>query len=382
MVLLGLRRSAAMLMVAACVAAAGCGENSSSSDSSSSKSGSGTAASSAAAQAGLAAAQRDVRETRRQPSTIGITQPLSKSPAGKTVAIVVCGAPICAAAVPDLKAPLEMMKMKVKTFNAGVTPGSISAALNSVVQSKPGVVVDFAVPGVLWKSQLSQLAESKTPVILAATDPPPGQEGDVAATFFGADKREQFGKHLANMVIADSGGKGKSMYVWTPELTGLKPQTDAFLATTKKNCPACTVDVVTTKSSDIGKKLPQQVVSELQRKPDTKYVVMMSGDMVTGVPEAMKSAGLSGVKVISSAGSPVNYAYINRNQQYADLAGFLPVYLWQIADSAARGAGGAPMPAKPAFFMQWIQQSNSPAKGPPAFGSDFTAEFKKLWGVT
>jgi ribose transport system substrate-binding protein len=375
MVSLGLRRFAAMSMVAACVAAAGCGGNASSS-----KSDSGTAAASGAAQAGLAAAQTDVQETRRQPSSIGISQPLSKSPAGKTVAIVVCGAPICAAAVPVLEAPLKLMKMNVKTFNAGVTPGSISAALNSVVQSKPDVVVDFAVPGLLWKSQLSQLAESKTPVILAATDPPAGQQGDVAATFFGADQRTQFGEHMANMVIADSGGKARSMYVWTPELAGLKPQTDAFVGTMKKNCPACTADVVTAKSSDIGKKLPQQVVSELQRKPDIKYVVMMSGDMVTGVPEAMKSAGLSGVKVISSAGSPVNYAYINRNQQYADLAAFLPVYLWQIADSAARGAVGDPMP-KPAFNTQWIQKPNSPASGFPAFGADFTAQFKQLWGL-
>lgn len=381
MVRLRIRRSAALVIVGVvCLAATGCGD---SDDSSSATSGASASASASAGNdaTALAAARSDVAKARAQPSDIGVSEPLAKKPAGKEVALLVCGAPICAQAVPFLQEPLKMLGIKVKVFNAGTTPSSISAAMDNIVQSKPDGMIDFAVPPVLWKSQLEQLASAKIPVVLAAADPPPGMEDSVVAHFAGSADRTRFGQHQANLVAADSGGEGKSLYVWTPELADFKVQAQAFEDTLKQNCPGCSAKVITTKSSDIGKGLPAQIVSALQRDPGIKYVAVMSGDMVTGVPEAIKAAGLSGIKIISTAGGPPNQVYIAKGEQFADLSAFLTVYLWQVADTTARAVVGQKVPTTPPVPTQWIMKANSNYKNFPPFGTDFQAEFEKLWGV-
>lgn len=371
-----LSRIAALLVAVACVVAVGCGDDDSPDEAGGGSSGSG----SAGATAGLERARADVEQQRKQPSDIGITEPLATKPTGKQVALVACGAPICSSAVPILEEPLKVLGIDVKVFNAGTTPDSITSTFNSVVQSKPDAVIDFAVPPILWKAQLASLKKADVPVIITAADPPPGQEDAVTATFFGAQERVEFGAHLANLITADSEGKGKALYVWTPELTGLEPQTKSFQETLEKNCPGCAAEIMTAKTSDIGKRLPSQVVSALQRNPDIEYVALMSGDLATGVPEALRGAGLSGVKVITSAGRPSNYEYIARGQQFADLSAFLPAYLWQVADATARSVTGQELPDS-SIPTQWIEKDNADFEGFPPFGSDFQAEFKELWGV-
>jgi ribose transport system substrate-binding protein len=378
MVKFRLRRAAALAIAGiACVAAAGCG---SSHDSSTAAASSASSGSGGGDPAGLAAARADVATERSQPSDIGVSEPLKQRPAGKHVALFVCGLPICAQAVPFIEQPLKILGINVKVVNAGATPSSISSAMSTIVQSKPDGVIDFAVPPILWKSQLAQLAKAKIPVVLAAADPPPGMEQAVAAHFAGSADRTRFGQHEANLVAADSGGNGKSLYVWTPELADFKVQTQAYEDTLKKNCPGCSVQVLTTKSSDIGKGLPTQIVSALQRDPGIKYVAVMSGDMVIGVPEAIKAAGLSGIKIISTAGGPPNQVYIAKGEQFADLSAFLTVYLWQVVDTTARAITGQQVPPTPPVPTQWIMKANSNYKNFPPFGSDFQAEFKKLWG--
>jgi ribose transport system substrate-binding protein len=294
--------------------------------------------------------------------------------------LVVCGAPICAQSAPLLIDPLKRLGIEVRRFNAGTTPSAITSTMNSVVASNPSVVIVFAVPSLLWQQQLASLAAKNVPVITSATDPPKGTERDFTATLFTAAERRRFGEHLANFVTADSGGRAGSMYIWTPELAGLKSETDGYTSTLTAKCASCTVDVMTTKTADIGRGLPRQIVSALQRKPDTKYVVLMTGDMATGVPEAIKAAGLSGVKLISASGGPTNYQYIRRGQQYADLAQFIGVHLWQIADAAARAVSGRPQ-VNPALPTQWITSRNDNFKQLPPFGTDYEEEFLKLWGL-
>ncbi len=60
-----------------------------------------------------------------------------------------------------------------------------------------------------------------------------------------------------------------------------------------KLCPDCKLSVKEINPADAGTKLPSQIVTELQREPDVNYIVPAWSDGAIGVPQALKSAGLT-----------------------------------------------------------------------------------------
>ena len=122
-------------------------------------------------------------------------------------------------------------------------------------------------------------------------------------------------------------------------------------------------------------------MSYLQQHPDVKYVVFQYGDLATGVPQALKGAGIDGVKLVSSGGGPVNYQYIQAGEQDRDLSLYLDVYGWQMMDATARAMLGEDVTV-PALPDGWITKENSDfdAKQQPPFGkADWQQEFLDLW---
>ena len=142
------------------------------------------------------------------------------------------------------------------------------------------------------------------------------------------------------------------------------------------------MDVLNVKTSDIGTGIPKQVVSYLQKHPDTKYVVCQFGDIFTGVPQALKTAGLdSQVKLIDDAGSPVNFQYIKKGQEFATVGSFIDVLSWQTADQTAKIMGGQKFeePVYPTQLM-FKKDITFDTNGQPPFGDPaWKDRFRQLW---
>lgn len=102
----------------------------------------------------------------------------------------------------------------------------------------------------------------------------------------------------ANWTIADSGGDAKALYLNDTTLSfspfALKGLQDAY----EKNCPACDFEELGTNSGDIGTALPNKISSYLQAHPDVKYLVGEYCAMFTGVPGALATAGITGMRTV------------------------------------------------------------------------------------
>jgi ABC-type sugar transport system substrate-binding protein len=366
--------SALVALALATMTLAACG----SSDDSSTSSGSSTSASTAS-DPKVAAAKAEVAKYSKAPTSIGITEPLNGSVRGKKVVFEQCLAPICALIATNVKEAAQHLGVTVQIISTGATPDTITKAFNSGVAANPDAMIASTIPTALWTKQLSQLEAKGVPVITNATLAKPSK--GVTAQFYDDAVTANVGVQDANWVISDSGGKGKTVYVFTPEFAGLFPQVNAFRDKLKADCPGCSYDRLDVKSTDVGKVIPGRVVSYLQQHPDVKYVIFQYGDLATGVPQALKGASLSGIKLASSGGGPVNYQYIQSGQQERDMSLYLDVYSWQIMDATARAMLKQDVTVPP-IPESWIDKSNAKfdAKKQPPFGNpDWQKAFLDLW---
>ncbi len=316
----------------------------------------------------------------KAPTDIGVSEPLEGSVEGKKLIFVSCLAPICNLIGSHVKEAAAVLGMQTQVIQAGATPDTITKAYNSAVAAKPDGVVASSIPPTLWQPQLKALKDAGIPVITNAAAAP--EHDGVVAQFYDDKVTAEVGVDVASWVLADSNGSAKTVNVFTPEFAGLVPQADAYRDTIQK-CEKCSWERLDVKSSDVGKVIPGRVVSYLQRNPDVKYVSFQYGDLATGVPQALKGAGIEGVKLVSSGGGPVNYQYIQNGEQARDLSLYLDVYGWQIADAMARALLDKEVTV-PDLPDGWISEANSDfdAKKQPPFGAaDWQDQFKKLWGV-
>lgn len=368
------RAVALALALALAMALTACGG-----DDSESSSGSSTTSDSSTSDPAVEAAKAEVQKYSEAPTDIGISEPLNGSVRGKKVVFESCLAPICNLIGDNVKEAAKHLGVTVQIISTGATPDTITKAFNSGVASNPDALIGSTIPTALWTKQLAALEAKGVPVITNATLAEPSK--GVTAQFYDEKVTANIGIQDANWVIADSGAKGKTVYVFTPEFAGLVPQVDAYRDKLKADCPDCSFERLDVKSSDVGKVIPGRVVSYLQQNPDVKYVIFQYGDLATGVPQALKSASISGIKLASSGGGPVNYQYIKAGQQERDMALYLDVYSWQIMDATAKAMLKQEVTVPP-IPESWITKENAdfdPTKQPPFGNPDWQKEFLELW---
>jgi ABC-type sugar transport system substrate-binding protein len=364
------------------VSVSACGSSSDDDGSSTpSTSGASTASTASAASPVIEAARAMVEAKSKAPTDIGVSEPLKSSVRGKKVVFEQCLAPICALIGSQVKDAAQHLGVDVQVISTGATPDSITKAFNSGVAANPDAMIASTIPSVLWSAQAEQLRKKGIPILTNAANVEPKDKDAVVAEFYDDKVTASVGEEDAAWVISDSEGKGKSVYVFTPEFQGLLPQVNAYKDRLAKDCPECSFERLDVKSSDVGKVIPGRVVSYLQQHPDVKYLLFQYGDLATGVPQALKNAGIEGIKIASSGGGPVNYQYIQAGEQDRDLSLYLDVYGWQLMDATARAMAGQEVTV-PALPDGWITKANSdfdPKKQPPFGNPDWKQEFLTLW---
>jgi len=375
------------VLAAVALVAAGCGGSDDSDDGAAT----GAAATQEAAATQASESNPAVEEARaaveaksQAPTDIGVTEPLKESVRGKKVVFEQCLAPICALIGSQVKDAAQHLGVDVQIISTGATPDTITKAFNAGVAANPDALIGSTIPTVLWSAQAHELKDKGIPIITNATLVDPKDKDAVVAEFYDDQVTASVGVEDANFVIADSDGTAKTVYVFTPEFQGLFPQVDAYRDKLKADCPDCSFERLDVKSTDVGKVIPGRVVSYLQQHPDVKYVVFQYGDLATGVPQALKAAGIEGVKLVSSGGGPVNYQYIQAGEQDRDLSLYLDVYGWQIMDATAKAMVGQEVTVPP-LPDGWITQDNDdfdPKQQPPFGDPDWKQKFLDLWQVS
>jgi ribose transport system substrate-binding protein len=192
-------------------------------------------------------------------------------------------------------------------LDGGLTPEKYVAAADQALAMNPDYIIFTALqPNKTIQKQLDDAKARHIPVASFASSDPPGN--GMTATIFGQHTLRALGEGLAQWVTADSNGKGKIVYLHDPSAATWAQSDATFDSTMSKLCPGCKVDKLQTSDLEIGKSIPQKVVSYLQRNPDTQYVVTAFSARFIGVPAALKAAGLADkVKLGSATSTPADY---------------------------------------------------------------------------
>lgn len=344
----------------AVAALAGCG------DSGSGTSTSGVTKPAASAPAGVRRAAAAIKPYMTVPSDIGVGAPLSKRPRGARIDFLECLAPACKLLGDGLASAAKGLGASFRRINAGQTPQTVAQAWNQVLADPPDAVIQGAFPPSLEMQQLKAMKAKGIPVITAYSEDAPG----LTTSVVGLPQFEATGKAMANLVIAQSEGKATTVVVTNGDIPGLIPQLKVVRATFAENCPSCKVDTLKVPISGIGRTVPGQIVSYLQRHPDTDWIIFNTPDFIAGVPQALSAAGIKDVDGITQSESPLALNYVKAGQLLkANYTISLEFAAWRLVDTAARLIVGDPAPKPAAMPAQFL------------FAKDVTFDVSKSWSA-
>lgn len=312
-----------------------------------------TATSGDTPQSNIDAARANVAALMAPPSIEYRPGPLPGDPAGKHVVAVFPTTSKGQSNEATFRRVAESLDIDLDIRNVSTNAEEVTNVFDEIAQdaSIDGLFVNSRDPS-MWQRQFDKLSERGVPIVLQSiTDDPAWTSKSVNVV--SADRVvKQISRNAADWMVADSDGAGDAVVFTVPVQATLVKVSEAFTQQVGTTCPGCSVDVVDVKSfSSIGRDLPGQVVSYLQANPEVKYVFAAFGDMLLGVPDALRAVGLDDAKLISQSGGATNMQYLRVGIQAADFAYTHPYIAYVALDALARGMTGGTMEEADAWMM-------------------------------
>jgi len=345
-----------------------------------------TTAAADASAVGLAAATKFLEPYLTMPTNIGITEPLNGSIKGKKVMFAECSAPNCKEIADNMAPGLKLLGAEFTRVPAGGTPEEFAAAYDTMIEKKPDVVVGAGINAGFISKQLDILEKMGIPVISQAT----GEE-----VSHGVDKEllspgmwTKAGRAAAAYVTVNSGGEAHVLYLRETVFLFATPSFTGFQSSLAEFCPKCTVTELKVPVTDIGTKIPGQVVSAFQADSKLNYITNSYGAQAIGAVEALKEAGITNYKLFNQAGVAYNYNQLLTGDAIADMSVSPRLDGWALVDSAARAALGQDLSGVDDPNLPWIYfvtKDNidwDPTKATFPGVTGLEDQFKKIWGVS
>lgn len=347
-----------------------------------------TGGASGAPAASAAAATAFLQGYESLPTGLGVTTPVRSSPAtGKTLVYLQCEAAQCAEAGSAYKNAVAAIGWNLKTLNfQSSNPATFTAALDQALQYRP-IAVAFVstLPYAVWSAEVPKYKAAGVALLpIGAVDAT--ADSTILRTAMGKAFEQTSAQILANWFIADSGGHGHALFWGLPQLpAGLVLQT-AFLADVAKDCPACSVKLLTQSLPDVlAGKAPSAIVSAVRAAAGTNYVVLCDGALAAGLTGAMDAAGVTGVKIAAATSGATDQAAVKAGQEAAATPAPIALAVWLEVDAAIRFSEGMPVPAVQEPLQLLTTQSMAATGVAPSddypYPADYQQAFKQLWKV-
>lgn len=264
------------------------------------------------------------------------------APTGKTLEIINCAVPICALYTKGATEAAQALGWKTKTVVAPFTPEGFKETWDTVLQDKPDAVVMAGVaPTSSVLSQVQQASGQGIVVVGYGLDVMAGGASPIAYGAASPDAEKIDGRAQALTIVNDAKGPANVLIVTDPSQVSGKPQ--AVETKSVLESVGSTVDELDVNSADIGNSIPAQIVTYLQAHPKVQYVVVPYDDFLSGIPQALKSAGLEDVKLIGSAAASSSVGLLQSGQLFS--TGVHPTLEngWYLVDAIVRKMVGDPL---------------------------------------
>ena len=376
------RRAGVLLAVAAALSLAACSSSSStSSGSTSATSGSGSGLS-AADQAGLTKAEALVAAQTVRPTSITDTVKVTKPiPSGLTIDFVPCGSPECLLEGAIVKQAASLVGWKTDVLTNDGTPQGDKAAFAQVVRNKAAAVLYTAIPASTFASDVPAMKANGTFVSTCCVTDAVGPSTGIGYEIDGPSQVGPVGGSQAAWIAADSKDKADSVFVNIPAFSILATQATDFMSGMKTYCPTCKTSEINIALANLAS-APDTIVSYLRANPSVNYVVASTDAITLGLPEALKAAGLTNVKIVGQGATPTNIQYLHSGEEAADAA--FPYYevMYAMVNSAIQDKAGMPVAASVAPPKWLLTPTNAPNTTAQVFPvvTSYESQYEALWG--
>jgi ABC-type sugar transport system substrate-binding protein len=369
------RRAAGVAAVGAmlALAAAGCGDDGGSENAASSSGG-------GSSESALKKADALVAEGTKRPTQGTVTKPIDKPiPSGKKIAFISCGTSQCQLQGEIIQGAAAHLGWTSRTLATDGSPTQIQEAFTTALRDGVDAVILNASTRDAIAKQLAQ-AKAKDVAYIGCCSTDEIGDGYLYNTST-PEQNARIAKYLAAAVVSDSKGEANTLYVDIPAFTILGALGDSFKSDYQSMCPDCgfaKIDVALPRLGDS----PNIIVSYLRSHPDVNYVALSVADALgTGLPAALKAAGLNDVKIVGQGGDATAYQAIAQGQILA-LVPF-PYYDvdYMMVDALARHFAGVELEhTAPPLWM--LTKDNLPSDYTKLFPNveNYESEFLKLWG--
>lgn len=387
--------AAGILLVGLAMVIAGCGGGSSSTSSggnteASESSGGGGGESSAeegsSSESAFPKAAKKNEELEERPTSVGITTPIGKPiPKGKRIDFIQCGVPACKTEGELFEAAAAELGWTIKSINAGTTPEEIKAAYDQAIKDEPDAVLGSGYPRALFNPEIAELKAKNIPVIEFFVEEKPGN--GITAVIGGIPTSEMQGVMMANYILAHS--TDKSMEIGVVNAQGFETVTGTAESVEKvvgEECPECKVKKLEAPLTAIGKDLPQRISSFLTANPGIEWTTVGYDDMVTGLPTALKGAGVENAK-LTTVNISTSIAPYLANDEYlqATVGSSFPEVYWRGIDLLARMFAGVSYKEDldDSTLPYWTITKESLPTSTEEFPNveNYEEQFKELWGI-
>jgi ribose transport system substrate-binding protein len=372
--------------VAIALGAAACSSSSSSASSASTQS-SGATTSSVAniSAANLAVAKTVAAQIAQQPENLELganPPPITKKiPKGKKISFLTCASPGCVVIAQTFEQAAKDLGWTVQLQTVAATPNAVQVAFDTAVRQSPNAVAVVAVPTEDAPSQLAQLQKMHIPVVVAQS--PDVKTGPIIVVLYNHVSADRIGKDSADYLLANGCSAGTTLYVQVAGFQVLVYMISAFQTEYAKLAPSATIQPLNIAATEEAT-APAAIVSAVRANPKIGCIYISSDPMGSGLPEALKAAGITKLpKIFTSAGGQQTLQYIKSNLMTATQIGALGDYGWLYADTFARYfTGQSVQPDADALESIWmVSAANAPATFPYANTVNMQQKYLKLWGL-
>ena len=309
-----------------------------SSSKSSSSGGTGGGSSSAGGGGGSAQAAANIEPLLKPPTSINITQALTKKPAtGKKICITQSSEPVTLETNKGFADAAAAVGWTVSVVPEGTGPEDPGKALGQCIDQHPDAIFISGQTLSTMRSQIERAKSEKIPVFQSDSGEPVKQDGSIYV--MSLDSFQQtgaWGKMIADY-IATKGSK-HTLVVDLSLYPILHAFSEGVVNELKAVSPSTKTTLQDTQITDlIGGKIPSQVVSAIQRNPDIDWVVFCLGDMTTGLKAALTGASLgSKVKIGGESASTANITALKNKNEDVWTGFAAKIHGWRRIDAAAR----------------------------------------------
>jgi ribose transport system substrate-binding protein len=316
------------------------------------------------------------------PSEFPVATPLETLPAGKRIAFIDCGTPICALFHALIEAPAAALGMEVLRIDAGHAADTVQAAFDAAIASEVDGVFVPGIDSALWERGLDDLTAAGIPVV--TTGMTGGDAERIPLRHVSEVSIKRAADAMAGYVVAEQGADVNIVLYQTPELNFTTLFAEEFILTMQELCDSCVARTVDIPAAALGNRAPTIVADDLQAHPETSTALFGVGEQANGLTAALTTAGIDDREILVFIPGPETLQQTKDGLVDFVLGLDLTIIAWTTADTLAKLITGQ---AVDEFtlgdnpVMQFLAAEDLPADVSLGWTGyqDFPERFAALW---